>query len=233
MIIQQWYRNEKSRILAAEKAAKELAAARLCASELIQRNVRKRFAYLQLLSLRRKRDELIALREQSATTLCRWGRLCIAKVRVQKRRLEFDEEIRRALVLKIWSSTKIAACWRGKLGRDRAKECIVVRAHRWKAMFDEKEQKAFYYNQDTGQTTWTKPQVLLDLEPKPICSNCSAASPLLAEVECKDCSEFFCTTCFEFIHRGGRRSRHSFKLVFDYYGNRRDYDNESWQQFGC
>jgi len=231
LTIQQWYRNEKARILAAELAAKELAAARLHASELIQRNVRRRFAYLQVLALRQKRDKLIALRDQSATTLCRWGRLCIAKVRVQKRRLEFDDEIRRALVLKIWASTKIAACWRGKLGRDRANACIVVRAHRWKAMFDENEQRAFYYNQDTGQTTWNKPQVLLNLEPKPICSNCSATSPLLAEVECKDCSEFFCTTCFEFIHRGGRRAQHSFKLVYDYYGNRRDYDNEPWQEF--
>ena len=55
LTIQQWYRNEKARILAAELAAKELAAARLCASELIQRNVRRRFAYLQLLSLRQKR----------------------------------------------------------------------------------------------------------------------------------------------------------------------------------
>jgi len=97
LTIQQWYRNEKARILAAELTAKELAAARLCASELIQRNVRRRFAYLQLLSLRQKRDELIALREQSATTLCRWGRLCI-----QKRRLEFENEQRVEYYTRLW-----------------------------------------------------------------------------------------------------------------------------------
>jgi hypothetical protein len=169
---------------------------------------------------------MIALREDSATTLCRFGRLCVAKIRMQRRWEEFDEEIRRSFLLKIWASTKIAAGWRGKLGRVRAKDARVIRAQRWKAMFSTAEQKKFYYNQDTGETRWEKPQCLLDLEPKPICSNCA---DFLAEIECADCEEFFCTKCFEFIHYGGRRQMHSFRIVYDYYGRRKDYELEPWQ----
>ena len=232
LIIQQWYRNEKARILNNLLHQQELAAARLCASTLIQIQLGAIFlgrtARRHCLELKRRKNELIALREQSATTLCRWGRVCIAKMRVQKRREEFDEEIRRTLILKIWASTKIAAGWRGKLGRDRARQCIIIRAQRWKAMYDQTEERTFYYNQDTGETRWEKPQCLLDLEPKPVCSNCSE---LLAEIECADCQEFFCTKCFEFIHHGGKRASHAFRFVYDYYGKRKDYDREPWQTF--
>ena len=76
-------------------------------------------------------------------------------------------------MLKIWASTRIAAGWRGKLGRDKANACKVIRAHRWKALYSESDQREFYYNKDTGETRWEKPQCLLDLEPKPVCSNCA------------------------------------------------------------
>ncbi len=83
---------------------------------------------------------MIALWEDSATTLCRFGRLCVAKIRMQRRWEEFDEEIRRSFLLKIRASTKIAAGWRGKLGRVRAKDARVIRAQRCKAMFSPAEQ---------------------------------------------------------------------------------------------
>jgi hypothetical protein len=226
LIIQRWYGDQKERISRNFLAAQQVAALRRKASEVLQRSVRRRQAFMHLLVLRQKRDDMITLREDSATTLCRFGRLCVAKIRMQRRRKQFDEEIRRSFLLKIWASTKIAGGWRGKLGRDRAKEARVVRARRWKAMFSAAEQKRFYYNQDTGETRWEKPQCLLDLEPKPICSNCAE---YLAEIECADCEEFFCTKCFEFIHYGGRRQRHSFRTVYDYYGRRKDYELEPWQ----
>ncbi|KAL3775761.1 hypothetical protein ACHAW5_005331 [Stephanodiscus triporus] len=219
LVIQRWWIGQKERILRNILAAALVAEMRLNASRLIQRSVRRRQAYLQLLVLRQERDDIFALREASATTICRFGRVCVAKIRMQRRRVEFDEEIRRSILLKLWASTKIAAGWRGKLGRDRAKAARVVRAQRWKAMFSSAEQKTFYYNQDTGETRWEKPQCLLDLEPKPVCCNCAE---FLAEFDCADCKEFFCTTCFEFIHYGGRRQRHSFRTVYDYYGRRKD-----------
>ena len=225
-VIQRWYRDQKERISRNIHEAQQIADTRLIASVMIQRGARRRQAYLQLRALKQKRDAYIALRKESAITLCRWGRLCVAKIRTQRRRLERNEEIRRTILLKHWASTKIAAGWRGKLGRDLSNSARIARAHRWKAMFSKEEQKTFYYNQDTGETRWEKPQCLLDLEPKPICCNCA---DFLAEIECAGCEEFYCTKCFEFIHYGGKRQRHSFRLVYDYYGKRKDYDREPWQ----
>lgn len=225
-IIQQWYCDQKERILRNIQLAQQRADTTLIASVLIQRGARRRQAYLQLRTLKQKRDAYVALRGESATTLCRWGRLCVAKIRTQQRRLERNEKFRRTILLKHWASTKIAAGWRGKLGRDLTNLARVARAHRWKAMFSKEEQKTFYFNQDTGETRWEKPQCLLDLEPKPICCNCA---DFLAEIECAGCDEFYCTKCFEFIHYGGKRQKHSFRLVYDYYGKRKDYDREPWQ----
>ena len=223
LAIQQWYRDQQDRILRNLLAAQRLAEERLRASVIIQRQMRRRLAFLQLLELRQRRDDLIALREAKATTLCRWGRVCVAKVRVQKRRDEFDEEVRRALVLKIWASTKIAAGWRGKQGRNEAAARRIVRAQRWKALWSEEEQRPFFYNKDTGETSWVKPRCLLDLEPKPICSNCSN---FLAEFDCSQCQEFFCTQCFEAVHSGGKRRGHAWKSVYDFYGRRKDLSQE-------
>ncbi|KAL7538021.1 hypothetical protein ACHAXR_008227 [Thalassiosira sp. AJA248-18] len=226
LVIQHWYRDEQARILRNFISAQKVAEHRLEASLGIQRKVRQRLAYLQLLALRQKRVEMVALREGNANVLIRWGRVCVAKIRVQRRREEFDEEIKRSIQLTMWASTKIAAGWRGKLGRDKAKGCRIIRAQRWKALWSDSEQRSFYYNQNTGETRWEKPQCLLDLEPKPVCSNCS---DFLAEVECAECEEFFCTQCFGFIHYGGKRAQHQFRLVYDYYGRRKDYDIEPWR----
>ena len=225
LTIQQWYRDQQDRILRNLIAAQQLAENRLGASELIQRKVRQRHAYLQLVVLRRERDDLIALKEDKGAIISHWARICAAKMYVQRQRIEFEEDIRRAMQLKKWASSIISAGWRGKLGRDKAKKCRIIRAQRWKALWDEGESRAFYYNQNTGQTSWQKPQCLLDLEPKPVCNNCNS---LLAEIECRECCEHYCTECFQFIHLGGRRSQHSYRLVYDFYGRRKDYDMEPW-----
>ena len=38
--------------------------------------------------------------------------------------------------------------------------------------FDEQEQRAFYYNKNTVEIRWRKPQILLDQMDKPMCNNC-------------------------------------------------------------
>jgi hypothetical protein len=144
---------------------------------------------------------------------------------MQTVREEFEEEVKRVFLLSMWASTKISAAWRGKLGRVVAKEARIIRAQRWKALWSEKDQMAFYYNLDTGETRWEKPQVLLDIEPKPVCCNCFNYQ---AEMECRECEEFFCTNCFEVIHLGGKRSTHHYKTVFDFYGRRKDLNLEPW-----
>ena len=226
LVIQRFYRDQLLRIMRNKMAKQQQAERRLRASVLIQTHVRKWLAHLQLLTLQQQRDRIIAVETDSATTISRWARVCVAKFRFSRRRVEFDEEIRQRIVLKIRASTTIAASWRGKLGRDRAKAVRTNRAQRWKALFCEKQQVPYYYNQDTGETRWEKPHCLLELEPKPVCSNCEG---FLAEIECAECDEFFCTACFEFIHHGGKRQLHTFRTVYDYYGKRKDYNRDEFK----
>ena len=226
--IQKWYRQERARVWHNLVVAQELRAARLRASQMIQRRVRQRLALVELMALRRKRDEEIALREGKAALIGRFGRLCLAKIRVGKRRAEFEEEVRQFMAVKVWSSTTIASAWRGKKGRDRAREASLAKVHRWKQLWSEEDGALYYYNKDTGQTTWTKPQRLLDMEPRPVCCNCSSGDTTAA-YECAACDEFFCSVCFEFIHRNGKRRLHKFRPLYDYYGRRKDYNTEPWK----
>lgn len=225
LAIQLWYRQVKEEIHRRIIVEREALALRIQAAVIIQRNMRKRAAYLLLLAAKRTRDEMLAHKDEKAHILCRFGRLCIAKNRMQTVREEFEEEVKRVFLLSMWASTKISAAWRGKLGRVVAKEARIIRAQRWKALWSEKDQMAFYYNLDTGETRWEKPQVLLDIEPKPVCCNCFNYQ---AEMECRECEEFFCTNCFEVIHLGGKRSTHHYKTVFDFYGRRKDLNLEPW-----
>lgn len=226
--IKKWWRQEKARVWHNLVVAQELRAARLRASQVIQRRVRQRLALVELMALRRKRDKEIALREGKAALLCRFGRLCLAKIRVCERRAEFEEEVRQFMVVKVRSSTRIASAWRGKKGRDRAREAALAKVHRWKQLWSEVDAAFYYYNKDTGQTTWTKPQLLLDMEPRPVCCNCSSGDTT-ATYECAVCDEFFCSVCFEFIHRSGKRRLHKFRPVYDFYGRRKDYNIEPWK----
>lgn len=145
IIIQRWYIIEKERRWHITLNERQLMVSRLMASKIIQRNFKRKLAYLQLLVLRRKKEELIALQQEKATVLCRFGRLLAAKNRVRQRREEYEEEIKKAMMLRIWAATEIEAAWRGKLGRDRSKTSKIVRSQRWKALWSETEQRVFYY----------------------------------------------------------------------------------------
>eukprot|EP00956_Cyclotella_meneghiniana_P017205 scaffold27829_cov64-Cyclotella_meneghiniana.AAC.5 len=168
--------------------------------------MRKKLAHLVLLKLRAEQAELHALKESKATVLCRWMRVCIAKLRVQQRRVEYEEELVKSLVMKIWAATSIAS-GRGKLGRDLARTLKMQTRQRWKALFDETEQRAFYYNQGTGESTWKKPQILLEAEPKPKCSNCNNDR---ADFECSECAEFLCSACWKWHKNSTIRLQNQF-----------------------
>ena len=44
-----------------------------------------------------------------------------------------------------------------------------------------------------------------------------------AQTECADCHEYFCNTCWDAVHFGGKRKTHKFRSLYDYYGKRVDY----------
>jgi len=85
-------------------SAQQVAETKWKASE-VQRSVCRRQAYMQLLVLRRERDDTIALREDSATTLCRLGRLCASMI--LRRWEEFNEEIRSKKNLRLYQDTPL------------------------------------------------------------------------------------------------------------------------------
>ena len=87
-------------------------------------------------------------------------------------------------------------------------------------MFDDNQGRVFYYNMNTGEIRWRKPQELLELDPRPQCDNCSVE---VAEVECGQCTEFFCAECWDAVHFGGKRKGHKFRCLYDYYRRRIDY----------
>ena len=64
----------------------------------------------------------------------------------------------------------------------------------WKEMYDQEEMRPFYYNQVTGEIRWRKPQALLDLMRRPLCTNCEFYE---AAVECQHCCEFYCNQCWD------------------------------------
>lgn len=145
LVIQNWYRTEKERRWRTTLLNKQQILRNFLSAKLIQRNIRMRLAYNQLSNLRKERDILARRRQEAALVLCRFGRLLIARYLMQRRRDEFDEEIKRAMMLRIWAATVIAAYWRGKLGRDKARDLKILRAQRWKALWSVEEQRAFYY----------------------------------------------------------------------------------------
>merc|ERR1712100_738069 len=102
--------------------------------------------------------------------------------------------------LEVWSSLKIQAAWRGKKGRDIYRQKLKESKQKWKELFDAKKKRAFYFNKNTGEIRWRKPQALLDLMPRPVCGNCDYFE---AKVECKVCQEFFCNNCWGQVHFGG------------------------------
>ncbi|EQC38518.1 hypothetical protein SDRG_04225 [Saprolegnia diclina VS20] len=117
-------------------------------------------------------------------------------------------------------ATRIQAGWRGKKGRDRSKAAVLARKKRWKEVPNPENGTKTYYHQDTGEIRHRMPQDMLDLLPRPKCNDCDIAD---AANECQDCQEFFCKACWEAIHAGGRRRRHAFRTLYDYYDKRIDY----------
>ncbi|KAG5186513.1 hypothetical protein JKP88DRAFT_309838 [Tribonema minus] len=140
-------------------------------------------------------------------------------------RLSHIQELMRLARLQQWAAAKLQSVWRGHRGRcafrvgaaaARKEEHMA----RWKEMYDAERQVPFYYNQITGEVRWRRPQDLLELMPRPACSNCEAFE---AYTECASCGEYFCTGCWDKVHGGGKRRHHQFRALYEYYGKRVDY----------
>jgi len=218
--IQKWIRERYAYI--AEKARQAALYEALCESSsiIIQCRARQCIAYALVEQKKEYRRIQLVQREEKALILTSWWRGCLAQCRLWELKRLQQEKIRREIKVQHWGATVIASVWRGKLGRSKARGARVAKMQRWKEMWSKEEERPFYYNQLTGETRWRKPQALLDLEPRPVCSNCNYYE---AQNECADCVEFFCHQCWGAVHYGGRRAQHKFRCLYDYYGKRVDY----------
>jgi len=191
--IKSWYEEESRKEIERRRNKKMLIQLREFASIIVQNAWRRKAAYMRKHQIMIKKKTIESLQQIKAYILTSWWRVCLAKCHVNKLRIEKIEEERRIIRWTIWAATKIAACWRVKIGRSRAKEAFIEKQSRWKQLWSETDNRYFFYNQSTGEVRWRKPQQLLDLEEKPICSNCSIS---FAVVECTNCCEYFCKDCW-------------------------------------
>jgi hypothetical protein len=173
---------------------------------------------------RHKRDTFLASQGESALTMQRCYRGYLARKRVRKMKSDQEELLRKMIELENWSAVHIQSQWRGYSGRVAAARAMREHKGKWKEMWDPDKRRPFYYNQVSGEIRWRKPQALLDLMRRPICHNCEFYE---AVVECQNCIEFYCNSCWETVHYSGKRRRHKFRCLYDYYEKRVDYgDNE-------
>eukprot|EP00615_Pteridomonas_danica_P019386 CAMPEP_0114383778 /NCGR_PEP_ID=MMETSP0102-20121206/4948_1 /TAXON_ID=38822 ORGANISM="Pteridomonas danica, Strain PT" /NCGR_SAMPLE_ID=MMETSP0102 /ASSEMBLY_ACC=CAM_ASM_000212 /LENGTH=1302 /DNA_ID=CAMNT_0001539917 /DNA_START=24 /DNA_END=3932 /DNA_ORIENTATION=+ len=173
---------------------------------------------------KQERANLVVKASEAAKLLQRRYRGYAARRDVARVKKNKAELVRKMIELENWSAVRLQSLWRGYSGRKRA--ALKMRQHKgqWKEMWDPDKRRPFYYNQVSGEIRWRKPQALLDLMRKPICHNCEAFE---AVVECQNCIEFYCHSCWETVHYSGKRKRHKFRCLFDYYEQRVDYgDNE-------
>jgi hypothetical protein len=186
----------------------------------LQRAWRRKAAKKLIAMMKEEQKRVAKMREDMAALLARWWRGVIARREVAELKQQYLAQLRRMADLENWGSTIIAAAWRGKGGRDLARARTWERKARWKEMWSDEESRKFYYNQISGEIRYRKPQDLLDLMKRPICSNCEFYE---ARLECANCSEFFCNQCWDSVHFGGKRAKHGMRNLYDYYEKRVDY----------
>lgn len=218
--IQYWYRKRVNieRKKAAEKLQHE--ALRQKSAIIIEKNWRRKCAFMTLKALQKDQVDYERLKCKKSVVLTSWSRMCLARrqlAMLKEKRLEY---LKQRFKIESQAATQIASCWRGHLGRSKARSALKVRKTRWKKMWSDEDSRYFFYNQITGESRWRIPQDLLDLEPTPICENCDYYE---AKFECASCNEFFCGSCWDAVHFGGKRKTHKFRSLYDYYRKRIDY----------
>lgn len=208
--IQRWYREKVAEAL-------RITTLRNDASINIQLFVRRWLARLRLYQLRITRDNVKALQAKKAVVITCWCRKQLARMTIFRLRKERNEKLKQLFITQSEAAVQIEAFWRGCLGRKISQHKLEKSKSSWKQMWSEEDKDYFYYNLTTGESRWGKPQELLDLEPRPICSNCSFWD---AQVECSNCDEYFCKACWDAVHYGGKRKTHKFRTIYDFYQRR-------------
>ncbi len=218
--IQRWYRDVREATKAKALEKLRIATFRNGMAVKIQSFARRWLAKLKLHRLRVDKEKLESFLVKKATIITSWSRMQLAKVSALRLKKQRDLELKQRHAIETGAATQIETLCRGFLGRKISQQMVEQSRSRWKQMWSDEERIYFYHNQITGESRWEKPRELLELEMRPICSNCNFWD---AQVECSNCDEFFCKTCWDAVHYGGKRKSHLFRSIYDYYNRRIDY----------
>ena len=218
--LQAMYRARKARMVVHLKRSGLRAAKEEAAAIVMQNAWRRKQGFMVADMIRRGRVLQAEEDDKAARMIQKVYRGHRARKRVK--RLSADQYMaqKKQENLEEWAALQVQRMYRGRVGRLRFAARQIEVARRWKVMFDDNQGRVFYYNMNTGEIRWRKPQELLELDPRPQCDNCSVE---VAEVECGQCTEFFCAECWDAVHFGGKRKGHKFRCLYDYYRRRIDY----------
>jgi hypothetical protein len=145
---------------------------------------------------RREQQEKLLVKTASALTIERVYRGHRGRSRCRELKRKAEELQRKMVELENWATVRLQALWRGYAGRLRAFRAMRAHKGKWKEMWDPEKRRPFYYNQISGEIRWRTPQALLDLKRRPVCHNCEFYE---AVVECQNCIEFYCNSCWETV----------------------------------
>ncbi|KAJ1452527.1 hypothetical protein M885DRAFT_589059 [Pelagophyceae sp. CCMP2097] len=225
-VIQRMLRLRRDALIALMAQAERERLREDAAARRVQGAERARCARRALEVKKAARRDVFATRRRASITVQKRVRGIDGRAKGAQHKEHLQETKRALVALRVGAASRMAAGYRGRQGRLRASADREGRRARWKEMFDDDSQRPFFYDQVTGEIRWRRPQDLLELMKRPICSNCAYFE---ATLECGDCAEFFCDECHGQIHYGGKRSTHVFRSLYDFYGKRVDHGDGEFQ----
>ena len=224
-MLQSLYRGRASR--AAMRRWREALEAqhRERAAVALQAGLRMGAAMLKLKRLREAKQRREAAMARAVRMLQRVMRGIRGRQMAKSKQMDLLLDLAKQEQLDKWAVTKVQAVMRGRMGRKIAQAQRIAVAHYWRTIFDATETRNIYFNINTREVRMRKPQALLDLMPRIKCDNCNF---YLATMECRHCTESFCDECWSSVHYGGKRKKHKFRALFDFYDKRIDYGDGEW-----
>ena len=107
------------------------------AALIMQRAWRRKAAQKLIEMMKEEKKRMVRERQKMAGMLQRWWRGVIARREAAELKKQYLAQLRRMADLENWGSTIIAAAWRGKGGRDLARERMWQRKSTWKEMWSD------------------------------------------------------------------------------------------------
>ena len=145
--IQYWYRERVN--IEREKAEEmmKLEALRQKSAINIQKNWRRKCAFMIVKALQQERADYEKLKCEKSLVLTSWSRMCLARHQLSRLKEKHLEYLKQCFKVESQAATQIASCWRGHLGRSKARVVLKAKKAHWKRMWSDEDRRYFFYNQ--------------------------------------------------------------------------------------